>query len=71
MRQKQQLRAKEEMEGEGGGATITETRETFPGGAGEPLGEGTHSTLQPCLARERCQQALDVFFRAFRQFCIF
>lgn len=45
MRQKQQVQAKEEREGEGRGATITETRETFPGGAGEPLG-GAHTA--PC-----------------------
>lgn len=76
IRQKQQVQAKEEREGEGGGATTTETRETFPGGsgAGQALSylrwRGTHRTLKPCPAREGCQWAQDMFFRAFRQFCI-
>lgn len=38
VRLKRQVQAKEEREGEGGGANITETRETFPGGAGVTLG---------------------------------
>lgn len=66
MRWKSRVKAKQGREGEEGGAAITDTRETFPGGTGgwpasraTDMG-GTHCTLQ------QCQQAQDMLLRVFR-----